>query len=111
PNRNRVHHAENGAVDADAQRETDDGERGKPGVLNQGAGGVAQVLEERIHSSIRRRNPKQVRKGQQKNKVDIGPPPTISTLFGGPLESAPEDVMPRMHIVGLFRAAAIFVAA
>ncbi len=42
----RVHHGEDGGVEADAEREGDDGHRGEGGAVGQGAEPVAEVLEE-----------------------------------------------------------------
>jgi hypothetical protein len=61
PNRHRVDHAEDRAVDPDAERETGNGERREPRVLDQGAGGIPQVLEEGIHLAVRRSGETEVR--------------------------------------------------
>src|SRR5262249_41167114 len=50
-NGHRVDDAEDGAVDADSQRQAHDGERGTPRVLDEGPAGVAQVLEEGVHET------------------------------------------------------------
>ena len=49
PDGDRVDDAEDRAVDADAERQARDGQRRKARVLDQCAGGVAQVLQERVH--------------------------------------------------------------
>ena len=45
----RIDHAEDGAVGADAERERDDGDQREAGILQQRAQAVAQVLPECVH--------------------------------------------------------------
>src|SRR5512145_2217870 len=48
-----VHHAEDGGVGSDAERERQDGCDAEAGALGQDANGVAYVLKQRAHSSPR----------------------------------------------------------
>ena len=53
PEQHAVHHAEDRAGGADAEREGEDGERGEAGALPQAAERIAQVVEQRVdHSDL-----------------------------------------------------------
>ena len=51
PDGDGIDHAEHGAVDADAERETEETDGGEARGLEQCAGGVAQILSETIHGA------------------------------------------------------------
>ena len=57
PDRDGVDDAEDGAVDADAERQAGNGQRGEPGVLDERPGRVAQILQECVHKALRRGRP------------------------------------------------------
>ena len=60
PEYDRIDDAEDGAVDANAEGQAGDGERGKSGTFHEGSNGVTKILEQRVHTALRRQRRQEV---------------------------------------------------